>query len=298
MDRRSSVTSRVAASTPSMMICPPDGSMSRLTILSVVVLPQPDGPTRTQILPAGTVSDRSLTAPGVPLAPRSYRFVTLRNSIVAAVDPRPVMAEVRVWRLPSVGAVGGSDPAAGQERLHLADESLQRLDVVRRRLLRDDRPEAEVDVRREAVRDLLGRPVPERVVVLDPRHRRAVVLDRRLPDPLRLGLGVANRQLDAERELDLRRVATDGGAMLPEDIHLVGHHLDRAHRVPHVRVFGDGPQRLLLARAADQDGHMALDRRGLVAEVLERVAAAGRGRDRAAVQQGPHRAHRLVEPVE
>ena len=43
------------------------GSISRLTILSEVVLPQPDGPTRTQILPAGTVSDRSLTAPGVGL---------------------------------------------------------------------------------------------------------------------------------------------------------------------------------------------------------------------------------------
>ena len=39
--------------------------MSRLTILSDVVLPQPDGPTRMQILPAGTVSERSLTAPGV-----------------------------------------------------------------------------------------------------------------------------------------------------------------------------------------------------------------------------------------
>ena len=42
--------------------------MSRLTILSDVVLPQPDGPTRQQILPAGTTSDRSLTAPGVPRA--------------------------------------------------------------------------------------------------------------------------------------------------------------------------------------------------------------------------------------
>ncbi len=42
--------------------------MSRLTILSEVVLPQPDGPTSTQILPAGTVSERSLTAPGVSLA--------------------------------------------------------------------------------------------------------------------------------------------------------------------------------------------------------------------------------------
>ena len=65
MLRRSSVTSRLAASTPSIRMRPLVGSMSRLTILRLVVLPQPDGPTSTQILPAGTVSDRSLTAPGV-----------------------------------------------------------------------------------------------------------------------------------------------------------------------------------------------------------------------------------------
>ena len=65
MLRRSSVTSRVAASTPSMRMRPLVGSMSRFTILRLVVLPQPDGPTSTQILPAGTVSDRSFTAPGV-----------------------------------------------------------------------------------------------------------------------------------------------------------------------------------------------------------------------------------------
>ena len=70
MPRRSSVTSRVAASTPSMRIRPLVGSMSRLTILRLVVLPQPDGPTSTQILPAGTLNERSLTAPG-PLTPGS-----------------------------------------------------------------------------------------------------------------------------------------------------------------------------------------------------------------------------------
>ena len=58
--------SRVATSTPSSRIRPEVGSISRLTILSDVVLPQPDGPTSTQILPAGTSSDRSLTAPGAP----------------------------------------------------------------------------------------------------------------------------------------------------------------------------------------------------------------------------------------
>ena len=65
MLRRSSVTSRVAASTPSIRMRPLVGSMSRFTIFRLVVLPQPDGPTSTQILPAGTVSDRSFTAPGV-----------------------------------------------------------------------------------------------------------------------------------------------------------------------------------------------------------------------------------------
>ncbi len=36
--------------------------MSRLIIRSVVVLPQPDGPTRTQISPSGTARLSSLTA--------------------------------------------------------------------------------------------------------------------------------------------------------------------------------------------------------------------------------------------
>ena len=37
-------------------------STSRLTIFIAVVLPLPDGPTSTQISPAGTSSDRSLMA--------------------------------------------------------------------------------------------------------------------------------------------------------------------------------------------------------------------------------------------
>src|SRR4029078_4065266 len=86
MLRRSSVSSRVPASTPSMRIRPDVGSISRLTILSDVVLPQPDGPTRTQILPAGRSSDRSLPAPGAPAfdARASYDFVTWSNSTEAA----------------------------------------------------------------------------------------------------------------------------------------------------------------------------------------------------------------------
>ena len=37
-------------------------SIMRLTIRIAVVLPQPEGPTSTQISPEGTVSDRASTA--------------------------------------------------------------------------------------------------------------------------------------------------------------------------------------------------------------------------------------------
>ena len=60
---------------------PPLRSIIRLTIRIAVVLPQPDGPTRTQIWPASTSKDRSWIAGSeVP----SYVFVTWRNSSVAA----------------------------------------------------------------------------------------------------------------------------------------------------------------------------------------------------------------------
>ena len=47
---------------PSMRMSPLVSGISRLTSLSAVVLPPPDGPTRTQISPAGTVSERRSTA--------------------------------------------------------------------------------------------------------------------------------------------------------------------------------------------------------------------------------------------
>ncbi len=49
LDRRQAHTS-----SPPMVMRPLVGSISRLTIFMLVVLPQPDGPTRTQISPAGT----------------------------------------------------------------------------------------------------------------------------------------------------------------------------------------------------------------------------------------------------
>src|SRR4051812_31908042 len=49
-------------SSSSTRILPPDGSMRRLIIRRIVVLPQPDGPTSTQTSPSGTSRLRSSTA--------------------------------------------------------------------------------------------------------------------------------------------------------------------------------------------------------------------------------------------
>ena len=62
MFRRNWTGSIFKTSMPSMRIRPPDGSMSRLIMRSVVVLPQPDGPTSTQSSPSGTVKLSSATA--------------------------------------------------------------------------------------------------------------------------------------------------------------------------------------------------------------------------------------------
>ena len=61
---RSATSSRM--STPSTVIVPAVGSISRLIIRSVVVLPQPDGPISTTISPRGTSRSRGRTA-GVAL---------------------------------------------------------------------------------------------------------------------------------------------------------------------------------------------------------------------------------------
>ena len=62
------MTSSAITSTPSIRTRPAVGSMRRLTIFSVVVLPQPDGPTRMQIRPAGTVRLKVVDRAGHPLA--------------------------------------------------------------------------------------------------------------------------------------------------------------------------------------------------------------------------------------
>lgn len=62
MVRRSSFGSMDSASLPPIVIRPDVGSMRRLIIRIVVVLPQPDGPTNTTTSPAGMVSDTWSTA--------------------------------------------------------------------------------------------------------------------------------------------------------------------------------------------------------------------------------------------
>ena len=59
MRRRSSTGSAWVTSSPSRKMRPPVGSISRLIIFSVVVLPHPDGPTSTQSSPSGTSSESS-----------------------------------------------------------------------------------------------------------------------------------------------------------------------------------------------------------------------------------------------
>ena len=165
-------------------------------------------------------------------------------------------------------------------------------------LLGDHGPEAELDVRAKPIRELLGGAVPERVVVLEVAQRGLVVGHRLAPHPLRLGLGVADRHLDPKGELDLRRIPTDRGAVLAQDVDLVGHHVGRSHRVPQVGVLGHRAQGLLLAGPADHDRKTALDRRRRVAQVVEGVAPARSGGDRPPGQDLLDRVDRLLEPVE
>src|SRR2546430_4051821 len=74
---------------PSMVMSPSVMSIRRLTIFIAVVLPPPDGPTSTQISPAGTARDRLLTA-GTDRP--AYRLVTRSKTSSAAPPPPPTEA--------------------------------------------------------------------------------------------------------------------------------------------------------------------------------------------------------------
>src|SRR5450759_1116094 len=80
MPRRSWASSICAGSWSSIQIRPPVGSIIRLIIRSDVVLPHPDGPTRTVILPVGASNVSSSTAK----VPSGYCFETASNRIMPA----------------------------------------------------------------------------------------------------------------------------------------------------------------------------------------------------------------------
>src|SRR5450755_1271037 len=80
MPRRSSVGEVVEWSRSSIQIRPLVGSIMRLIMRRLVVLPQPEGPTKTVILPDGAVRLRSSTA----IVPSGYCLVTDSNRIIAS----------------------------------------------------------------------------------------------------------------------------------------------------------------------------------------------------------------------
>src|SRR3954453_3965370 len=87
MPRRSSVRGSCSMLRPSILISPESNGIRRLTIFSAVVLPPPEGPTRTQNAPAGISSERSSTAAA---SRPSYFLVTWSKTISAAAGiPNP-----------------------------------------------------------------------------------------------------------------------------------------------------------------------------------------------------------------
>jgi len=77
MPRRSCAAGTEAVSRSSSQTVPEVGSTIRLTIRNEVVLPQPEGPTRTVICPDGATR----SSPSTAVVPSGYRFTTESNLI-------------------------------------------------------------------------------------------------------------------------------------------------------------------------------------------------------------------------
>src|SRR3954451_15755868 len=80
MPRRNTCTGFAVTSSPSMVMRPPDGSIILLIIRRVVVLTQPDDPTRTVISPVANSIDKPSTA----VVPSAKRLVTSSNRITGS----------------------------------------------------------------------------------------------------------------------------------------------------------------------------------------------------------------------
>src|SRR5665213_4535608 len=89
---------------PAMLISPEVGCSSPATQRSVVVLPQPEGPSSTTISPAGTAKLTPSTA-GRPIANCLRRSLTLSAAVIVLL-PRPISLAVTVGLVP-IGNPGG-----------------------------------------------------------------------------------------------------------------------------------------------------------------------------------------------
>src|SRR4051812_27154919 len=127
MPRAGSDTTR-----PAMLIAPSVGCSRPATQRSVVVLPQPEGPSSTTISPAATVKLTSSTA-GRPVA-KTLRRRSIRSSADISPPMPPLLAGI-------LGLVPVRDPAVAQlvELLELREPDLRHLGVeafrIGRRLL-------------------------------------------------------------------------------------------------------------------------------------------------------------------
>ena len=80
MDRRSFAAGTEVTSSPPTVMIPDVGSTMRLIIRSDVVLPQPEGPTKTVMAPLSM----DMVSPSTAGWPPWYCLVTLWNSIMAS----------------------------------------------------------------------------------------------------------------------------------------------------------------------------------------------------------------------
>ena len=146
-----------------------------------------------------------------------------------------------------------------------------------------------------ALRDRLHGARPEARVGAGGAKR--VVLELPIEDGAGIGLTIADDDLAVVGQLDLGRVAPDIGAVRAQHLDLVGRFRELELGVPHVGVAGDAAERLLLADAADHDGHPRLDRGRSEAQPVGTVARA-LVRDLLTGHQRAHDLESLLEPVE
>ena len=110
MPRRSSTAGSSRMLRPSIRMSPSSNGISRLTSLSAVVLPPPDGPTSTQNVPAGIVSESSLERGAVAAG------VALRDAVEDDLGGVAHAGASAMCAPRDLADAGEPDDAAGGER--------------------------------------------------------------------------------------------------------------------------------------------------------------------------------------